>query len=207
MFARPVFHSSLFTLHSALALAAAVLLSAAVYAQVRQPVNPDDPIALAKNRHADLLCVTASEFDPFRGGVEFRYDPATDTVLVTYLPPTLLEDDMFKVIEQLAGEAPLNEVLAAAGMAPIEKLVAAAAAKDNATRNPVARHLPLPSRPPVRPNPVVIGKVTLLTPHGVNVLARHKIAMQERVLSRFNLLLPAFQRNVSPGVKFTFAGF
>ena len=90
MFTRPVVRSALRTPHSALLLAvlAVAVLSAAVYAQVRPPVNPDDPITMTKGMYADLLCVAASEFDASMGGFQFCYDPATDTVRATHLPPS-----------------------------------------------------------------------------------------------------------------------
>lgn len=204
-----------------LVVLAVVLVSVAAWA-AKEPVKADDPITLIAAMHADLLgvaasekamyadllCVAASEFHPYTGGVEFTYNQATNTILVTYLPPTRLEPDMFTVVDQLAGNAPINEILKAAGVAPMEELIAAAAARDNARRSPNARHLPLPARsPPVRSDPVVIGKAIVLTPHGISVLDAHKASMQEQSEFKLLLLLSAFQRNVSPAVRFTSAGF
>jgi hypothetical protein len=158
--------------------------------------------------YADLLCVAASEFDPFMGGVEFTYDAATDTLLATYQPPSLLEDNMFTVVDQFAGNAPTNEILAAAGMPPFEEMQAAALAQANARRSPGARHLPPRGGSlPVRSDPVLIGRVNVLTPQGMNVLAARKVSMHERSQFKVNLLLPTFRRNVSPAVRFTSAGF
>ena len=70
-------------------LSVAALLSAVAYAQ-RAPVKGDDPIQLTKAMYADLLCVAASEFDPYQGGFEFNYDPPSDTVQVIYLARTNL---------------------------------------------------------------------------------------------------------------------
>jgi len=86
-----------------LCLAAAACLFAALpcvalwgeawaYAQVKVPVNPNEPIVLTKAMYADLLCMAGSEFDCYRGGVQFTYDPAADAVRVTYLPPTKINE-------------------------------------------------------------------------------------------------------------------
>ena len=204
-----------------LVVLAAVLVSAAAWA-AKEPVKVEDPNTLIaamhadllciaaneKTMYADLLCVSASEFHPYTGGVEFTYNQATNTILVTYLPPTRLEPDMFTVVDQLAGNAPTNEILKAAGAPTMEEMIAAAAAADNARRSPAARHLhPRGVMPPVRSNPVVIGKAVVLTEHGIKVLTAHQASMRERSEFKLRLLLSAFQRNVSPTVRFTSAGF
>lgn len=61
-------------------LLSAVFISAAAYAQVKTPVNPDEPITMTKGMYADLLCLSASE-----GGTQFTYDPTTDTVRIVHL--------------------------------------------------------------------------------------------------------------------------
>jgi len=70
-----------------LVLLVAALVSAVAYA-AKAPVNADEPITMTKGMYADLLCVAASEFNPYRGGVQFDYDPASDTVRATYVPAT-----------------------------------------------------------------------------------------------------------------------
>jgi hypothetical protein len=71
----------------------AVLVSAVAYAQVKPAVNPDDPIIMTKGMYADLLCVAASTFSDCEGGVQFTYDPASDTVKATHLPATNVGDE------------------------------------------------------------------------------------------------------------------
>ena len=72
-----------------LVLLVAALVSAVAYA-AKAPVNADEPITMTKGMYADLLCVAASEFEPFNGGFQFTYDPASDTLKITHLPPTRL---------------------------------------------------------------------------------------------------------------------
>jgi hypothetical protein len=80
-----------------LCLAAAACLFAALpcvalwgeawaYAQVKVPVNPNEPIVLTKAMYADLLCVMASDVT-YGDGYRFSYDAAVDAVRVTYVPP------------------------------------------------------------------------------------------------------------------------
>ena len=70
-----------------LALLSVVLVPAVAYA-ARAPVDANAPITMTKGMYADLLCIAASEFDPVKGGVEFIYDPASDTIFVKHRDPT-----------------------------------------------------------------------------------------------------------------------
>ncbi|MCX5770920.1 MAG: hypothetical protein NTZ09_11700, partial [Candidatus Hydrogenedentes bacterium] len=73
------------------ALLSVVLVSAAVwvgYAVAGAPVDANTPITMTKGMYADLLCMAASGFDPYMGGTQFTYDPATDTVRVTFIAPS-----------------------------------------------------------------------------------------------------------------------
>jgi len=72
-----------------LCLAAVAVLVALVafVAAANTPVNPDEPITMTKGMYADLLCMAASETDSFRGSIQFTYEPMSDLLRATYLPP------------------------------------------------------------------------------------------------------------------------
>jgi hypothetical protein len=62
---------------------------AGAYAQVKVPVNPNEPIVLTKAMYADLLCVMASDVT-YGDGYRFSYDADADAVRVAYVPPPAL---------------------------------------------------------------------------------------------------------------------
>lgn len=85
-----------------------VLLSAAVwvgYAVAGAPVDANAPITMTKGMYADLLCIAASEFDPYRGGWQFSYDPVSDTVRITLLPPSHLQPGVNQVTAEQTRKA------------------------------------------------------------------------------------------------------
>jgi hypothetical protein len=86
-------HTKLLCLAAAVALLSALPCvalwgEAGAYAQVKVPVNPNEPITMTKGMYADLLCVAAYQFDCYWGGFQFTYEPASDTIRAEYLPPT-----------------------------------------------------------------------------------------------------------------------
>jgi len=91
-----------------LALLSVVLLSAVAYA-ARAPVDANAPITMTKGMYADLLCIAASEFEPYKGGFAFSYDPASDTVRATHLPPTRASTGTRSAQDKAYGKTTLQE--------------------------------------------------------------------------------------------------
>jgi hypothetical protein len=86
-----------------------VAIAWAAFAAAKAPVAADEPITMTKAMYADLLCIAASDFEPYKGGVQFTYDPASDTVKATSMPPTRNDGGKRSPLDMAYGKTVIQE--------------------------------------------------------------------------------------------------